>query len=236
MDNEDKNKRYELFLNRWQLSIDPLEQHVLKSREITTMFSRDAIRSSFLLNGGALIAFPAFSKLVGSGFSEYTTQSVMSIVFFVFGLVLITVTSLMAYLAMECDSSATFEHINSTKAELKLPLASQEDFEALRAAVVHHDAERITQYEKYESRQKIALYTGVGSVVSFVVGVCFAAFVLLQTPTIKESVAGPSPAKVKAVDLDKINKPVVEKPKATASDVVNKGENNKENPKPETNQ
>ncbi len=58
-------EQYEAFLRRLETSIKPRHEVMERSRTFTFEFARMALRSMFLLNGGALIALPAFAEMLG---------------------------------------------------------------------------------------------------------------------------------------------------------------------------
>ncbi len=95
--------QYEAFLRRLETSIKPREEAAERSRTFTFEFARMALRSMFLLNGGALIALPAFAEMLGGIKLETADAFVWSTGGFIVGLVLIAAATLFAYIAMNAD-------------------------------------------------------------------------------------------------------------------------------------
>ncbi len=166
------------FLERWRTDVKPLHEHRLMSREHAYGYAKLAIQTMFLLNGGALIAFPAFTQLLGTAFKDHVTIALMSIGGFVFGLVLIAITILLAYLSMAADAEA----VNQKEEYVKLGLNRDQVADDKKP---EYDKKRATaekeRKRKYELATRLALWglgLGVGSLAAFVFGAIFAALVL----------------------------------------------------------
>ena len=96
-------EQYEAFLRRLETSIKPRHEAAERSRTFTFEFARMALRSMFLLNGGALIALPAFAEMLGGIKPETADAFILSIGSFIVGLVLIAAATFFAYIAMNAD-------------------------------------------------------------------------------------------------------------------------------------
>lgn len=172
------DERTRTFLERWRTDVQPLHEHRLMSREHGYGYAKVAIQTMFLLNGGALIAFPAFAQLLGTAFKDHVTIALLSIGGFVFGLVLIAITTLLAYLSMAADAEAVNQKEEYVKLGLNRDQVADDD-------KLEYDKKRATA-EK-ERKRKFNLATGlalsgvvlwVASLAAFVFGALFAALVL----------------------------------------------------------
>ncbi len=99
----DQMDQYAAYLRRMESTIKPRQEAAERSRTFTFEFARMALRSMFLLNGGALIALPAFAEMLGGIKPETADAFTWSIGSFVIGLVLIAFATLFAYIAMNTD-------------------------------------------------------------------------------------------------------------------------------------
>lgn len=174
-----QNDMTQTFFERWRVDVQPVHEHRLMSREQSYGYAKIAIQTTFLLNGGALIAFPAFAQLIGTGFRDHVGWALTSIGGFILGLVLIAITTLLAYFSMAADLQATAQREEYVKAGLnqsQAPKADKSKYEKIR-----EDAEsaRKRHYDFAIRFEVWAVYLGIASIVSFVFGALCAARVLL---------------------------------------------------------
>ena len=166
------------FLERWRTDVQPLHEHRLMSREHAYGYAKVAIQTMFLLNGGALIAFPAFAQLLGTAFKDHVTIALLSIGGFVFGLVLIVITTLLAYLSTAADAEAVNQKEEYVKLGLNRDQVADDDkpeYDKKRATA---EKERKRHYGRATRLALWGLGLGVGSLAAFVFGAIFAALVL----------------------------------------------------------
>ena len=82
------------YLERWKTDVGPVEQQIIATHQSTIIFAQTAIKSCYLLNGGGLIALPAFVGLfeipAGAGV-------IVSAIFFFVGLCLSTTANISAF-------------------------------------------------------------------------------------------------------------------------------------------
>jgi hypothetical protein len=64
-------EQMQTMLEHLRFEVQGALEHSLMSREHAHDFAKVAIQSTFLLNGGALIAFPTFAQLVGIGLHDH---------------------------------------------------------------------------------------------------------------------------------------------------------------------
>lgn len=100
------NDDHRVSLERWNTALRPIHEKYIQSRAQSVAFATLGIRSMFLLNGGALLVFPAFAKLLGTGFVEQMGWAQWSIGCFVVGLITIALTTVQAYLSSDLRSMA----------------------------------------------------------------------------------------------------------------------------------
>jgi hypothetical protein len=72
---------------RWATHADPILQLAETSRRMAHAYAKMGFQTMFFLNGGALIAFPAFAQLLGKTFSLTARPAALSIGAFICGLV-----------------------------------------------------------------------------------------------------------------------------------------------------
>jgi hypothetical protein len=172
------------FLERWRTDVQPLHEHRLMSREHAYGYAKVAIQTMFLLNGGALIAFPAFAQLVETAFKDHVTFALLSIGGFVLGLLLIAITALLAYLSMGADAAAVNQKEEYVKLGLNRDRAADDDkpeYDEKRATA---EKERKRKYNLATRLAWSGLALWVASLAAFVFGAIFAALVLSAVPTV----------------------------------------------------
>ena len=171
------------FLEHWRTEIEPLHESRIKSREFAFQFSKFTLQSIFLLNGCALIAFPTFAGLIGTGFQHQLTWALVSIAFFVLGLILVAASSLFAFFSMNADSDAIHQRSESVKAQLNEQRVAQENKQTFQnvswSALELSDGAMKLAYKL----RAWAIGLGIGSISAFIVGVVFAGLVLAGSAT-----------------------------------------------------
>lgn len=172
------------FLERWRTDVQPLHEHRLMSREHAYGYAKVAIQTMFLLNGGALIAFPAFAQLVETAFKDHVTFALLSIGGFVLGLLLIAITALLAYLSMGADAAAVSQKEEYVKLGLNREQAADDDKPEYDEKRVTAEKERKRKYNLATRLAWSGLVLWVASLAAFVFGAIFAALVLSAVPTV----------------------------------------------------
>ncbi len=174
--------QYEAFLRRLETSIKPREEAAERSRTFTFEFARMALRSMFLLNGGALIALPAFAGMLGGIKPETADTFIWSIGSFVIGLVLIAVATLFAYIAMDADAEGIRQEILwrtiDINADYKPPDDPQKSKDE-REEAIKLSKNCGTRARKFRA---IVIVSGLGSLVAFINGALQGGSVLTAMP------------------------------------------------------
>ena len=173
-----RDERTRTFLERWRTDVGPLHEAAERSRDMTFGFAQMAIRSMFLLNGGALVAVPAFAELVGAAFQENLTAFLLSGLGFVTGLILIAITTVLAYTSMDADAEA----IRQDQEVVKINLNRSENPKSYTDKVKKQQSAAEAARQKFGRRstklRAWALWLGVGSMGAFIFGTVFAAVVM----------------------------------------------------------
>ena len=172
------NDRFRTHLERWRTDVEPLYHAGERSRDMAFQFAQTAIRSMFLLNGGALIAFPAFAELVGTEFHQNIWEFLLSTGGFVLGLVLIVATTLLAYMAMDADAAAIRQRQEIVKIDLNRSHAPEWYSNEVKQARVDAEAAENKSAGLFKVLSSWALALGIGSIAAFLFGAAFAAVVL----------------------------------------------------------
>lgn len=84
------------YLERWKVDVTPVEQVGIEAGKGSITFAQTAIKTSLILNGGALVALPAFTQI----FNAPATALLEPISYFVIGLVLNGVATVCAFSAL----------------------------------------------------------------------------------------------------------------------------------------
>ncbi len=173
-----ENDKHRTFLQTWETDVRPHQEEFLRAVDMGHAYAKMTIQTIFWLNGGALVAFPAFAKLAGAQFSAHLPRALLGIGCFVLGLVLIAITSLAAYQACAADSGMTSVRREHTKLILQQGRDPQERSEKwgekIGAALAAIGAEQ----ERSQRWQRTAIRCGIASLAAFVAGTLFAASVL----------------------------------------------------------
>lgn len=173
-----QNERTRTFLERWRTDVVPLHEAAERSRDMAFGFAQTAIRSMFLLNGGALVAVPAFAELVGTAFQENMTALLLSGSGFVAGLILIAITTLLAYTSMDADAEAIRQDQEVVKINLNRAQNPKSYTNKLKKQQSEAEAARLKFGRRSAKLRTWALCLGVGSMGAFIFGAVFAAVVM----------------------------------------------------------
>jgi disulfide bond formation protein DsbB len=73
---------------KWAHAIDVLDNILLRALDASRAFAKIALQTTFLLNGGAIVALPTFLQLAGVKFSDHRDVALIAIGLFVIGLIL----------------------------------------------------------------------------------------------------------------------------------------------------
>jgi len=167
-----------MWLQRWEMDLRPLHEAKERSREMAHAYTKAGIQMMFLLNGGAIIAFPTFATMAGVKFTSHPYIALSSIALFVVGLVLIAVTTIYAYLSMDADKANIHQHSEVVKCRLNKeqdPQNKNADWDQRR---MDAEKELSNQYQIASGYRRMATQLAIGSCVAFCIGAILAALVL----------------------------------------------------------
>ena len=99
--------RHNVFLDQWRTELAPVDAQIALATESATSLALTGLRSGYLLNGGALIALPAFIGIFKKLESGDTDLFVFAAIPFALGLITCTVANFLGY---KCVSTATLAH------------------------------------------------------------------------------------------------------------------------------
>jgi len=162
--------RQRTFLERWNADMSPQHSYIVEHDRSSMALALNAIKSMYILNGGALIALPAFY-----GFLERvlpTTREAISesAVAFTTGLVLAALTSLLAYIAQTQYGKAASEGLNWRAIKLNAPLGTtDQQLMANPNYTASLGAQRHAR-DHAEVYRWAALAVGILSLLAFIVG------------------------------------------------------------------
>lgn len=174
-----ENEKHRTFLQSWEVDVRPHQELLLRSVDMGHAYAKMTIQTIFWLNGGALIAFPAFAKLAGAEFSAHLTRALTSIGCFVLGLVLITVTALLAYFTCVTESTMTAAHREHAKLLHHLGRDSEEKNGKWKEGMAAATKIANTHQRRAFRLQWAAIASGMLSLLAFVAGACVAGTVLV---------------------------------------------------------
>lgn len=86
------------YLERWKTDVGPVEQQGIVAHQSAIIFAHTAIKSGYLLNGGGLLALPAF---VGLFKISLGNAVIASAIFFFIGLCLAAAANISAFHTMD---------------------------------------------------------------------------------------------------------------------------------------
>ena len=162
------------YQERWKTHVDPILSLAETSRGMAHDYAKMALQTMFFLNGGALIAFPAFAQLLGKSFWLAPRLATYSMAAFVVGLAAIATSTYLAYLAMDKDAESIRHWWEKVRSEISLeadPTSSLADWKTLAGS----SQKRMLRASHWFRRLSLAASVlGVASMFAFVAGAIFA--------------------------------------------------------------
>lgn len=171
-------ERRRLMMDERHAELEVLVAGAERSRDFSNQYAKTALQSVFLLNGGALIAFPAFGQLVGAAFNEHLSFVIASLAGFVVGLMLAVLATLLGFLALDADAQSSYYKAWDRQrqyAKVQFPDTYDGEMEAERV-----EFERTSDKfrKKFQSHRRLAIGLGVSSLGAFIWGAICASVVL----------------------------------------------------------
>lgn len=127
------------YLERWKVDVTPVEQVAIEAGKGSITFAQTAIKTGLILNGGALIALPAFVQI----FSVPTAVLIGPISYFVIGLALNGIATICAFIAM-----SNSENLMGCIRELRVTKLNEEHNPSKDKEEVGQKIDRLTRKEK----------------------------------------------------------------------------------------
>lgn len=103
------------FLDQWRTELFPVDAQIALAAKSATSLALTGLRSGYLLNGGALIALPAFIEIFNKLKPGDTDLFIFAATPFVLGLITCTVTNFLGYKCVRTAASAQ-EEVRSWRA------------------------------------------------------------------------------------------------------------------------
>lgn len=166
-------ERSRLYLELVKTGVEPIRAAGEKSRDMAFGFAQMALRSAFLLNGGALVVMPAFSEILSHGILQNLWFMLASMASFAIGLVLATTATLFAFHAMDNDSRS-LQHRAAEAQTYYRRLFEEADPTRIEASEPTQQGTHDQAFQRWRLR---AIATGVLAIILFIVGTFLAAFV-----------------------------------------------------------
>ncbi len=184
--------RQRFFLERWQIDIGKTRENQFSVGLSSVEFGKFALRGAFIINGGAIIALPAFAQLLGT---VHVTFLASALTIFALGLVASSTAMFFGYLSLS-RSSRSLEVAGERSAvslnnetlmleEEVEPLATLRAGKQIKIRKQLDDlfTRRSEHQKKSNFFETVAFCAGALSVALFILGAGIGAFTLLTTPT-----------------------------------------------------
>jgi hypothetical protein len=159
-----------------EIVLVPLREHLRWSFEASTKFAEQAIRSGFILNGGALVLFSGFAAFFKINPANVVRELVLAALAFVFGLTLSCLTCFLAFRSSKSEANfATHRMAATTLTHLHDPKALLKD-----NALINAQNDAAETWRRRAAREtKLAVSVGICSLLAFIGGALIAGWTLM---------------------------------------------------------
>ncbi|HVA13482.1 MAG TPA: hypothetical protein VNF99_09550 [Stellaceae bacterium] len=168
-----------VYLEQWDSSTRPMHEHAVEMARAAIGFAQGALRTAFLLNGGALIALPTFSAIFRAGTKSIAALLGASIGCFVAGLVACVLAHLFTFFTTSAAAQNRDAKVELQKININLQ-HKRVTPEAAEAAHKAQEAIRAKQDHNTKRWEKAAFISLFGSIVLFSIGAVLGAIKLMQ--------------------------------------------------------
>ena len=163
------------YLEQWKLDVVDRRQTQMNLSRSSVEMASLAFRSIFLLNGGAMIAIPTFGKLVDKISPEELSSALM---WFGFGLCLVTLAMVTAYLSLSNRAGAWREAMEVSAERLNKGRTSQKEHDESKDDEEKAETERVRLEGRSDSFEVLSLGFALAGLGAFILGTYFAASML----------------------------------------------------------
>ncbi len=176
MDDDDDRQRHrehrQDFLREWQIGVLPLDEMVLALNQGAIEFGQAALKAAFLLNGGALVVFPAFATVFGVADK---TDLFSAALVFVVGLTLTWLATACAYFTIVYQGLSTFKQREASAKRLQKSYYPPKQGSKPAGEKSPEDLEKEARRRGIVSEvfRWSAIVLSFGSFVAFVIGIYF---------------------------------------------------------------
>jgi hypothetical protein len=149
------------FRTEWQFATAPIREQALQNYQGALKFADAALKAVFALNGGGLIALPAFVALFKIDALAVRFGVIVAGAIFIGGLVAAVIASLLGYLSAMTGVELSNKQISKTSAIMEQkPAAEIATLEIAERAFFHRS----------QRQRKAAVVAGVVGLLDFIVG------------------------------------------------------------------
>lgn len=168
-----------LDLEHWRANVGSVDDDRRLADSTAAQLAQMTLKSGFLLNGGALIAVPAFLALFEERAPGLVSQLAFAIGIFVLGLIFVSAATVAAFFAIAAEADRC-HHLREVRAhawhEGRAPAEEKRQHRLAREAA---QAEVDLHAKCYDGRRAFAIACAILSLLIFPVGVAFAVVAFL---------------------------------------------------------
>lgn len=162
-------QRHQAHINRWAAEIGPQHTYIVESAKAAIGFGLAAIRSLFILNGGALAGLAPLRSVLRD-LNVPNGAIVQAAVAFTIGLVLVTLTVGLAYLSQSAENAAGIKVLTTKAIRLKAPPEMSEAQICSDPEYVTAETARAKYFRWFNYLRVACVLTASASLASFVTG------------------------------------------------------------------
>lgn len=167
------------FREEMEFATGPLLVTSRMNYESAMKFAETAIKGGFLLNGGGLVAVPAFVALVRVKESVSLAPLTWALVIFALGVLFAWLTSIFGYFSARRGEASAMAEYEGTRLNYTL-VWNQSPQTPPTQAEISSEAEKAKRYWGLaQTLTKVAVGCGIASVLGFLIGACISAHFLL---------------------------------------------------------
>lgn len=166
----DEQTRHLVFLEHWRTELAPIEGRSAQANRAGNDYALAGIKSGYLLNGGAVIAVPAFWKLLEQPSGEDQLFVIVAVAIFVIGLIFCVIGNFLAYLCLTNAGLAHVKNLESRALDVREAYYPSKDKESLIAVQRITNEQREKIFERAMKQKFWAQIIFISSITCFVLG------------------------------------------------------------------